>query len=70
MLILLTACSGENNETSVEEKEPAIDQTANQEEAEEGEKTTEPKEEEKEPEAQEVLSRNTALMLLIGPCSQ
>lgn len=54
MLILLTACSGENNETSVEEKEPAIDQTANQEEAEEGEKTTEPKEEEKEPEAQEV----------------
>ncbi|WP_298826514.1 polysaccharide deacetylase family protein [uncultured Planococcus sp.] len=54
MLILLAACSGESNETSVEEKEPAVDQTANKEETEEGGKTAEPKEEEKEQKVKEV----------------
>ncbi len=53
-LILLAACSGENDKLSVEEKEPAADQTANEEKAGESEKAAEPKEEDKEQETQEV----------------
>jgi len=56
MLILLAACSGENNETSVEEKEPSVDQTANKEEIEPEKdgKAVEPKEEEIEEKQQEL----------------